>query len=162
MSKRQIFLTVLLVMSANAILRVRAAEGVSFPANFRQWAHVKSVLVGPASPFFGRVGGWHHVYANGLALEGLRTGEFKDGAVFVFDVLEAREINGSTIEGPRRFIDVMEKDSKRFAATGGWGYEEFTGGEPAARALSEQAALQCYSCHKTANSSDSVFSKLRE
>ena len=159
---RQFFLAAVMLISASAILRATTEKPVSFPANFRQWAHVKSVLVGPSSPFFGRVGGWHHIYANGPALEGYKTGKFPDGSVLVFDVLETKEVNGSTIEGPRRFVDVMEKDRQRFAATGGWGYEEFTGGDTNVRALNQQSAEQCHACHKTASASDSVFSKLRE
>ena len=60
---------------------------------------MKSVLVGPASPAFPTEGGVHHIYANDLALQGYRTGRFPDGAVVVYDLLDTKEVNGSTIEG---------------------------------------------------------------
>ncbi len=160
MPARQLVLVMILVGATLAAM-LGATEGkpVAFPEGYRKWAHVKSVIVGPASPFFGRVGGWHHIYANELAVQGYNAGRFADGSVLVFDVLETREVNGNTTEGSRRFIDVMEKDSQRFSATGGWGYEEFAGGN---RTLKPRAAQQCHSCHGAMKDHDSVFSRLRE
>src|SRR5215469_18954525 len=70
----------------------------SFPKEFRKWAHVKSVLVGPQSAAFATEGGIHHIYANDKALEGYETGKFPDGSVIVYDLLETKEIAGNTIE----------------------------------------------------------------
>src|SRR6185369_5668699 len=86
-----------------------------------------SALVGPLAPGFAANGGIHHIYANEKALEGYRTGRFPDGSALVADFLETRENTGITTEGARRRIDVMVKESKRYAATGGWGFEQFRG-----------------------------------
>lgn len=118
--------------------------------------------MGPQSPFFARVGGLHHIYANEKAMEGYRTGRFPEGSVLVFDVFETQEAAGATLEGPRRFIDVMQKDSKRFAATGGWGYEEFKGDSQTERALTPKTAQECHACHAAAKDYDSVFSRFRK
>src|ERR1044072_6957866 len=90
---------------------------IDYPGGYRQWTHVKSALVGPQSPSFPRYGGLHHIYANEKALEGYRGGQFQDGSVIVFDLLEVQEKAGVTAEAGRRFIDVMVKDSKRFTET---------------------------------------------
>ena len=90
-------------------LRSREAGTPGFPMGYRSWTHVKSALVGPAFPSFDTQGGIHHIYANEKAMEGLRSGHFADGATLVFDLVEAREKNGLTTEGPRRRVDVMTK-----------------------------------------------------
>jgi len=157
-----------IVLAASGILAaalyLKAAPGVAvaYPQGYRQWVHVKSALVGPQSPFFERVGGLHHIYANEKAMEGYRTGRFPDGSLLVFDVLETRESAGTTTEGPRRFIDVMEKDSQRFAAAGGWGYEEFKGDSQTERVLTAKATQECHKCHTAAKDHDSVFSRFRK
>ena len=139
----------------------KPAAAVSYPRDYRNWAHVKTALIGPSSPFFATVGGLHHIYANDKAKEGYASGRFPDGSVLVFDVLEARESEGTTVEGPRRLIDVMEKDSQRFAATGGWGFAEFKGDNQTEQSLTAEAAKKCHSCHATAQNHDLVFSKFR-
>lgn len=146
------------------ILHLQAAptDAVAYPQGFRKWTHVKSVLVGPQSRFFARVGGLHHIYANEQSMKGYTSGKFPDGSVLVFDLFETRETAGSILEGPRRFIDVMEKDSKRFAATAGWGYEEFKGDSKTERALNAEAVQKCHACHQTAKDHDAVFSRFRE
>ena len=136
-------------------------DAVAYPAGYRAWSHVKSALIGPQSPFYQSYGGIHHIYANDKAMEGYRNGQFQDGAVIVFDLLEAHETAGVTAEGPRRLIDVMAKDAKRYAATGGWAYEEFRGDSRTNRALSAPAKAACYNCHAQQKDHDFVFSVFR-
>ena len=140
----------------------RADEGVAYPAGYRSWQHVKSALIGPQTSFYGRYGGLHHIYANDKAIEGYRSNDFQDGSVIVFDLLETQENAGVTAEGQRRFIDVMTKDSRRFADTGGWGFEEFTGDSQTERALTPDARNACYKCHAQRKSQGFVFSSVRK
>jgi hypothetical protein len=94
---------------------------IPYPTGFREWAHVKSTIVGPTNPSFATNGGLHHFYANAKALEGYRSGSFPDGSILIDDLLEAKEgAAGVTAEGARRRLAVMVKDSARFADTGGW------------------------------------------
>jgi len=150
------------VLVAWAALAAAAGPVVDYPQGYRAWTHVKTALVGPASPSFKQVGGFHHIYANPQAVEGYRTGKFPQGAMLVFDVLQAQDDGkGTTSEGPRRHIDVMQKDSAKFAVTGGWGYGEFRGDSQTERPLDDKAIQACHTCHATAKA-DSVFSKLRK
>lgn len=136
-----------------------AAENVPYPSGFRSWVHVKTGIVGKDSPKFKNYVGIHHIYANSKAMEGYKNGTFPDGSVIVVDVLEAPETNGITSEGPRRFIDVMHKDSKKYAKTAGWGFEKFNGGTTE-RLVTEEKAISCSACH--ASQKDHVFSNFRK
>ncbi len=141
---------------------VAAAEPVDYPEDYRRWFHVKSMVIEAGHPLFPDFGGIHHVYANEAARRGLVTGRFPDGAVLVFDLLQAvRTGDGAVVEGPRKMLAVMVRDEARFAATDGWGYEAFAGGDPARRLVGTRAAEACHACHRRA-APDFVFSEWRE
>jgi hypothetical protein len=66
-------------------------------------------------------------------------------------------------EAKRRYIDVMYKDSARFAATNGWGYAEFKGDSRAERTVGPHNALkECHECHTKRAANDYVFSRYRD
>ena len=47
----------------------------------------------------------------------------------------------------------MVKDSKKYAATGGWGFADFKNGKPGDEALHKT----CFPCHQPAKGRDYVF-----
>jgi hypothetical protein len=47
----------------------------------------------------------------------------------------------------------MVKDSKKYAATGGWGFADFKDGKPGDKKLHEA----CFPCHEPAKAHDFVF-----
>jgi hypothetical protein len=47
----------------------------------------------------------------------------------------------------------MVKDSKKYAATGGWGFSDFKDGKPGDEALHKA----CFGCHEPAKDHDLVF-----
>ena len=137
-------------------------DAVPYPTGYRLWTHVKAALIGPQSPAFENSGGIHHIYANEKAVEGYKTGKFPDGSVLVADFLETRESDGITTEGPRRRIDVMVKDSRRYTNTEGWGFEQFRGDSQTDRMITAQTATKCFDCHARQKEHDFVFSRFRE
>lgn len=137
--------------------RAADSEKVPYPLGYRSWTHVRTVLVGPQSPFFESGGGMHHIYANAKAIEGYNTGHFPDGSILVFDLLETREKDGTISEGPRKRIDVMLKDSDHFSSTGGWDFERFLG-DTKTPALTEEHRKACFQCHEQAKTHEFVFS----
>ena len=139
-----------------------AATEVPYPTGYRRWTHIRTMLVGPQSSFFETSGGIHHIYANDKAMEGYASGTFPDGAVMVFDLLNVKEKDGVTAEGARQRIDVMLKDSKLFAATGGWGFERFTGDSETDRPLTEEHRKLCFACHEQRKDHAYVFSTFRK
>jgi hypothetical protein len=148
------------VMAA-AALAVAPAE-VEYPANYRSWTHVKSMVIESGHPLHASFGGIHHLYANERALEGYRSGRFPDGAVIAFDLLEADARDHAISEGARKVLGVMQRNAVKFAATGGWGFEGFVGGDPGKRAVGANAATACFACHRAQESRGFVFSEWRE
>jgi hypothetical protein len=159
---------ILILLLATAVsaggfsLCARVDETASVPEDFRNWAHVKSVLVGPQSAAFATEGGIHHIYANNKALEGYKTGRFPDGSVIVYDLLETKEIAGNTIEGPTRRVDVMVKQSELYRTTGGWKYMSFPGGNPIVEKSMAERQAACAACHVNRKDHDFVFSEFRK
>jgi Cytochrome P460 len=107
-------------------------------------------------------GGIHHLYANKKAEQGYKTGRFADGAVIVFDLLEAKAADNTVQEGARKVLGVMHKDAKRYAGTGGWGFEGFKGDSQTERAVGNNAAAACFQCHIAQKANDFVFSAYRK
>jgi hypothetical protein len=52
-------------------------------------------------------------------------------------------------------VQFMVKDSKKYAATGGWGFGDFKNGKPGNQALHET----CFPCHQPAKDRDYVFTR---
>jgi len=149
------------VFAGSFSLWAQVDDTVPFPKEFRKWAHVKSVLVGPQSNSFATEGGIHHIYANAKALEGYDTGKFPDGSVIVYDLLETKEMGGNTIEGATRRIDVIVKQSERYRATGGWEFMSFPKGDPTGGKITVERKAACFACHSRRKDHDFVFSEFR-
>ncbi len=162
--RRVIFLAfaVTFVMTWSLSLLARPNDAVQYPAGYRHWTRVSSSLIGPQSPAFKDSGGIHHIYASEKAMEGYQTGRFPDGSILVADFLETKEGAGVTTEGPRRRIDVMVKDGKRYAETGGWGFEQFKGDSQTDRMTTAETPAKCFACHSKQKERDSVFSVFRK
>jgi len=155
----------LLAIAALSVTTIPAlAEGppVPYPEGYRDWHHVKSMVIEEGHALYASFGGIHHIYANELALAGYRDGKFPDGAVIVFDLLEAVRADEAVTEGERKVAGVMHKDTTQYADTGGWGFEGFAGGDPAQPVVGDQAAAACFSCHQPLAERDYVFSTLRD
>lgn len=149
-------------VAAFAIPALAADPEVPYPKGYRDWHHVKSMVIEAGHPLFASFGGIHHLYANKKALDGYKSGRFPDGAVIVFDLLDARRADNAVTEGARKVAGVMHKDAKKFAATGGWGFEGFAGGDAAQRVVKGNAKEACFGCHAPQKDRDYVFSALRD
>lgn len=149
---------VIIAVAAAAV----AAGVVPYPEGYRNWHHVKSMVIEPGHPLYASFGGIHHLYANDQAMEGYRTGKFPDGSVIVFDLLTATSADHAITEGERKIVGVMLKDARKFAATGGWGFEGFAGNSKTERAVGSKAAEACFGCHAAQKSNDYVFSRYRD
>lgn len=134
-----------------------ASPGISLPADYSAWRHVKTQII-QEGPGFERFGGMHHIYANEAAVRGLRSRRFEDGSMLV---AEFRELDrkGNVIDGAGiRIVDVMLFDARRFAETNGWGYAEFVGPGLAPREFDSRS--ECHGCHQTRAAKGYVFSEL--
>jgi len=155
-------LATLLVPTLLVPLSVHAADdGVPYPADYRQWTHVKTMLIQPGHALENPFQGIHHIYANEKALKGLKKGTFSNGSVLVFDLLEYREQDKTVQESNRKLVGVMRKDTDRFSKTGGWGFEGFAGNSNTKRLVTD-GGKSCFSCHEAQAGSGYVFSQWRK
>lgn len=151
-----------LVIAGFAHSALAAEPEVAYPDGYRNWHHVKSMVIENGHPLFAAFGGIHHLYANDKALQGYAAGAFPDGAVIVFDLLEANAADNAVTEGARKVVGVMHKSAKDYPATGGWGFEGFDGGDNTRRVVGANAASACFACHAPQQAHDYVFSALRD
>src|SRR5689334_21958730 len=131
------------------------------PATFRRWVLVGAPLT-PDGLNNNKAGfpEYHNVYIEEKNVDAyLKTGSFPEGTVIVKEltrVLNPSNPDGSRTEasgrgyfnGEYNGIDMSVKDSKRFAATNGWGF--FTFGHhplPYNQTATEQPASVCAACH---------------
>ena len=141
---------------------IAAEPQVPYPTGYRNWHHVKTMIIDKGHSLYEAFGGIHHLYANPKAVAGYKSGKFPDGAIIVFDLLEAKTADNAVSEGTRNVVGVMHKDAKKFAATGGWGFEGFGGGDKTNRVVRDNAASACFACHEPQKGHDYVFSRLRD
>ncbi len=159
------------IIAVNIIAVILIASGVfagekqesqvQYPEGYRQWTHVKSMVIQKGHPLYDSFGGIHHIYANQSALKAMKSGKpFPEGSVLIFDLLEAKEQNNAIVEGSRKVVGVMEKDAKKFSETGGWGFEGFKG-DTKERAVTDPKNA-CFNCHEAQKNTDYVFSTYRK
>lgn len=144
-----------------ACMSTASDNKVDYPEGYRGWVHVKSLVLQEGHPLYEAFGGIHHIYGNEKALAAMKVGEsYPDGAVFVFDLLEANAADNAISEGARKVVGVMQKSSEKFTATGGWGYEGFKG-DAKERVVTDMNSA-CHSCHMSQKDNDYVFSQYRK
>lgn len=146
---------------AALILTTTMAQAVDYPTDYRHWSHVKTLTLHAGHALENPFMGIHHIYANPAALEGLRTGIYPDGAVLAFDLLESITADHATAEGERLLLGVMQKDRKTYAATGGWGFQGWSGNSRTERLVKDNGE-SCFACHTTEKERDYVFSHWRD
>jgi len=146
---------------AFALHALGKSKGFAFPVGYREWTHVKSAVIGPQFPSFETEGGFHHIYANKEARQGLKSGQFPDGSILVYDLLSATEQGGVVSEAARRRVDVMYKDEKQYPESGGWRFQRFMGDDQSKDVLTEEHRAACFSCHQSQKRHDFVFSEFR-
>src|SRR6201987_6167685 len=151
----------LLSVAVVGVIPAIAAESpddLKLPASFRHWYHVNTMVIDKGSPLFEAMGGMHNVYINSTGETALKTGKpYPDKTVLLIDLHEFTISDGSYVEGPRKATAIMLKDRKRYASTGGWGFQAWAGGD-SAKPLVTDATNQCFACHQPKKDQDYVYS----
>jgi hypothetical protein len=135
--------------------------GVTIPMRYRQWE-----LIAPSQEA-GSLNELRAKLGNGVAMKAYRNGSlpFPDGTILVkvaWKRIPSAEYDAA-LGAPQAFVpgrtttlQIMVKDSKRFASTGGWGFGRFINNKPVDRAQHET----CFSCHAAhAKEHDFVFTQ---
>jgi len=146
--------------------------GVKLPEGYRDWRLI-SVKRLTGKQLTGTGGGLKQLRAelgNDLAIKAYRDGTlpFPDGAIIAAlhwnegssdadNKVLAEGFPGagleSTFAGSAVNAQFMVKDSKKYTASGGWGFADFTKGKPGSEALH----ATCFPCHQPAKDHDYVF-----
>lgn len=158
-------LFLLCALLLGGLANAQDAAQVPFPKGFREWTRVKSALVlDEKHPLFKVFSGFTHIYANPKALAALKSnGPFENGAAFVLDVLEVSDSSGAISEGPRKQLAVMVRDTERYKATGGWGFQTFQNGKKEKPRIKTVAdAKACLDCHQQRANQRLIFSELSQ
>jgi hypothetical protein len=77
--------------------------------------------------------------------------------VFMTDLHDFTAVDGTYVEGSLKGLALMKKDSKRYASTGGWGFQFWLGGD-AKKPVVTNATKQCFECHQPKKDQDYVYS----
>ena len=139
---------VLVVLVAVAVDDSAAQSGgLKYPEGYRNWTHVKSMLIHSKDhPLYDPFGGLHHVYVNDKGEKALKSGgTYPDGSVLVFDLYDVKEDGGAYVTTDRKFIGLMVKDSKKYKDTGGWGWDVFKGNAKTGGNVKD-AKTECFNC----------------
>jgi Cytochrome P460 len=133
---------------------------VKIPAGYRDWR-----LISVAHEE-GNLNDLRGVLGNDIAIKAYREGKlpFPDGAIIArlaWKYVPSEENNKvfgreqSYVAGDATNVQFMVKDSKKYAATGGWGFAQFNDGKPV-----EAAGLSgCYACHVPVRARDYLFTR---
>jgi Cytochrome P460 len=134
--------------------------GGKLPEGYRDW---KLISVAHEA---GKLNDLRAVLGNDIAIKAYREGKlpFPDGAIIARLAWKytASDENNSVFGSPQSFVagdptnvQFMVKDSKRYAATGGWGYMQFNDGV----AVEASALTGCYGCHVPVKARDYLFTR---
>jgi hypothetical protein len=149
-----------------------ASGELILPKNFHEWVYVGSPLT-PNALNDGKANfpEYHNVYIEPGSYEIYKkTNVFPEGTILFKELqltLPAENPDGSRTEpsgrgyfpGAFNGADVTVKDSKRFAATGGWGYFNFNHHEPKAPTAKVKAKEECAYCHMASAKKDEVWTQ---
>jgi hypothetical protein len=148
--------------------------GVKLPEGYRDWRliSVKRLTGKQLTGAGGELKQLRAELGNDLAIKAYRDGTlpFPDGAIIA--ALHWNEDSSdsdnqtlaagfpglgleSTFAGSAVNAQFMVKDSKKYAASGGWGFADFTKGKPGDEALH----AKCFPCHAPAKDHDYVFTR---
>jgi hypothetical protein len=129
--------------------------GVTIPEGYRQWELIAPALEdAPLNELRAVVG-------NPKAVDAYRHANlpFPDGTILVklaWKRMPSKEFASATVPGAATTVQVMVKDSKKYASTGGWGFGRFVDG----KAVDEAQHRTCFACHQAlVRDHDYVFTR---
>src|SRR5579872_1008786 len=135
--------------------------GIKIPAGYRDW---KMVSVAHEE---GNLHSFAAILGNDVAIKAYREGKlpYPDGTIIAavhYGHVPSEENNKvfgdaqSFVPGPSTNVQFMVKASKKYAATGGWGFAHFNkDGKP----LDEAFMKTCFPCHNQIKARDLVFTR---
>jgi hypothetical protein len=158
----------LALASGHADEKASPIYGVTIPPGYRDWKliAVSEIAAGDKSQLRAEFG-------NDIAIKAFKQGTipFPDGSIVIAHHWAKESSPGNDkilssvpmvagLDSPKSFIpgsfinmQIMVKDSKKYATTGGWGFADFKDGKPSDEALHKT----CFPCHQPAKDHDYVY-----
>ena len=141
--------------------------GITIPAGYRDW---RLIAVGHLAG--GSLKQLRAQLGNDIAIKAFREGKlpFPDGTIIAalhWNEALSDENNKvlasgfpgaglqSSVAGSAENVQFMVKDSKKYAASDGWGFADFKNGKPGDETLHKT----CFPCHEPAKDRDLVFAR---
>jgi hypothetical protein len=158
-------LAAMLVFAAQDRFTLKSPNGIAF-SEFRGYETWETVAPSQTD------GGIKVILANPVMIKAYRKGIPKNGEAFpegsvVAKTAWSKESNPESpypvnVPGPVESVSFIEKDSKRFPDTNGWGYAEFTYDKASAtfKPVGDNAAFAknlCHQCHTAVKANDYIF-----
>ena len=169
--RRIVFALVAVIAAAGIVAYISPAYGQEngeaaptfvhkIPLGYRDWRFIS------VAHEEGNLNSFAAVLGNDVAIKAYREGElpFPDGTIIAalhYSHVSSAENNKvfgrsqSFVPGAPTNIQFMVKDSKKYAATGGWGFGHFNDGKPGDEAFMKT----CFPCHNQAKARDLVFTR---
>ena len=171
MSSRIVFLLFAVVAVIGVVVHMAHASGqgdgeaapiygIKIPVGYRDWR-----LISVAHEE-GNLNDLRALLGNDVAIKAYREGKlpFPDGTIIArlaWSYVPSAENNKvfgrsqSFVAGSATNVQFMVKDSRKYAATGGWGFAQFKDGKPADEVLLKT----CFPCHEPVKARDFVFTR---
>jgi hypothetical protein len=179
--KRIAFLLIAVIAVAGVIASLAPTSGrddepaspiydIKIPAGYRDWKliAVSEIAAGEKSQLRAEFG-------NDIAIKAFKEGmlPFPDGSIVIAHhwMKESSPENDKVLstasmvaglDNPKSFVpgsfinmQIMVKDSKKYAASGGWGFADFKDGKPGDETLTKT----CFPCHQPAKDRDYVYTR---
>jgi Cytochrome P460 len=130
--------------------------GVTIPKGYRQW---QAIAPSEESPPLDEL---RLILGNPTAMKAFSgaTLPFPDGTILAklaWKRVQSTESPPAFVPGQSTTVQIMVKDSKRYASTGGWGFGRFIDGKP----VDEAQHRTCFACHQArVVNHDYVFTRL--
>src|SRR5690348_16291341 len=161
-----------------AVVIIAGVGSVTVPASLRAYQAAVPIFVTQIPPGYrewrlisvaheeGNLNSFAAVLGNEVAIKAYREGTlpFPDGAIIAalhYSHTPSEENNKvfgrpqSFVAGTPTNVQFMVKDSKKYAATGGWGFAHFKDDKPGDEAF----MTTCFPCHNQAKARDLVFTR---
>jgi hypothetical protein len=146
--------------SGHADEKATSNFGMTIPPGYRDW---KLISVAHEA---GGLNDIRAILGNDVAIKAYRGKKlpFPDGTIIArlaWNYVPSEENNKvfgreqSFVAGPPTNVQFMVKDSRKYPATGGWGFAQFTDG----KAIDQAVPKTCFSCHEPARATDFVFTR---
>lgn len=147
-----------MAFAEGAAVNASPIYGVTVPDGYRQWQLIAPAL--EAAP----LNELRAVLGNDVAMKAYKEGTlpFPDGTIIAklaWKHIQSPEFEAATVPGAATTVQFMVKDSKKYAATGGWGFGRFVNGTP----TDEAQHQTCLACHQArVKDHDLVFTRLAQ